>query len=281
MNHIFHPTDFSEASEIAFAHALKLALSMNAKISLMHVAENGEHADWHDFPQVRNTLERWQLLGKGSDKADLKALGIDALKVFGDKHDPVQSVLHFLHDHHASLIVLATHQFDGRARWMHRGVAGPIARHSHEPTLFVPHGIDGFVSLHDGSVKLKNIVIPIDHHPHPQLAVDAAARMAGKLECEEVTFTLLYVGLSENPPQVFPVEKEGWTWKKVTLDVPVVDTILWTVNQVAADLIVMTTAGHHGFLDALRGSTTELVLRHAPCPLLAVPHHGPDERTNG
>jgi nucleotide-binding universal stress UspA family protein len=32
----------------------------------------------------------------------------------------------------------------------------------------------------------------------------------------------------------------------------------------------MTTEGHHGFMDALRGSTTERVLRAARCPLLAV-----------
>jgi nucleotide-binding universal stress UspA family protein len=39
----------------------------------------------------------------------------------------------------------------------------------------------------------------------------------------------------------------------------------------AADLLIMTTAGHAGVLDALRGSTTEQVLRRVPCPLLAVP----------
>jgi nucleotide-binding universal stress UspA family protein len=33
----------------------------------------------------------------------------------------------------------------------------------------------------------------------------------------------------------------------------------------------MATQGHHGVLDALRGSVTERVLRRAPCPLLAVP----------
>jgi nucleotide-binding universal stress UspA family protein len=32
----------------------------------------------------------------------------------------------------------------------------------------------------------------------------------------------------------------------------------------------MPTAGHHGVLDALRGSTTERVIRHAPCPVLAL-----------
>jgi nucleotide-binding universal stress UspA family protein len=37
------------------------------------------------------------------------------------------------------------------------------------------------------------------------------------------------------------------------------------------DLIVMATQGHRDFLDALRGSITERVLRGAHCPVLAVP----------
>jgi nucleotide-binding universal stress UspA family protein len=51
----------------------------------------------------------------------------------------------------------------------------------------------------------------------------------------------------------------------------VVETIVETAADWQADLIGMPTAGHDGFLDALRGSTTERVLRQAPCPLLAVP----------
>jgi nucleotide-binding universal stress UspA family protein len=33
----------------------------------------------------------------------------------------------------------------------------------------------------------------------------------------------------------------------------------------------MPTAGRQGVVDALRGSTTERVIRQAPCPVLAVP----------
>jgi nucleotide-binding universal stress UspA family protein len=42
------------------------------------------------------------------------------------------------------------------------------------------------------------------------------------------------------------------------------------IREFDPDLVVMTTAGHHGFMDVLRGSTTERVLRAIPCPLLAV-----------
>lgn len=36
----------------------------------------------------------------------------------------------------------------------------------------------------------------------------------------------------------------------------------------------MATKGHEGFLDALRGTTTERVLRQAECPVLAVAEKG-------
>ena len=52
---------------------------------------------------------------------------------------------------------------------------------------------------------------------------------------------------------------------------PVVETIVSVAEEIDANIIVMPTAGHHGLLDALRGSVTERVLREAPCPVLAVP----------
>jgi nucleotide-binding universal stress UspA family protein len=50
----------------------------------------------------------------------------------------------------------------------------------------------------------------------------------------------------------------------------VVQAIVDSAIEFEADIIAMPTAGHHGVLDALRGSTTERVIRHAPCPVLAL-----------
>jgi nucleotide-binding universal stress UspA family protein len=72
-------------------------------------------------------------------------------------------------------------------------------------------------------------------------------------------------------PAVRIEEQPGWTWRKVTREGDTVDTILAVAHECAADLIVMATAGRQGFLDALRGSTTERVLRSGAFPLLAIP----------
>jgi len=53
----------------------------------------------------------------------------------------------------------------------------------------------------------------------------------------------------------------------------VVQSIVDAAIEFEVDLIGMATAGHRNPLDVLRGSTTERVIRHAPCPVLAIPAH--------
>jgi nucleotide-binding universal stress UspA family protein len=38
---ILHPTDFSEPSEVAFVHALKLTLVMHGRLHVLHVSSQG------------------------------------------------------------------------------------------------------------------------------------------------------------------------------------------------------------------------------------------------
>jgi nucleotide-binding universal stress UspA family protein len=48
------------------------------------------------------------------------------------------------------------------------------------------------------------------------------------------------------------------------------EAIVKAARQVEADLIVMATHGRHGLLYFFLGSVVESVLRHAPCPVLAI-----------
>lgn len=268
---ILYPSDFSPASDVAFAHALKLALLAKAELSILHVTHQPDDVHWTDFPGVRCTLERWGILPTGSAREDVVEMGMNVEKIVSLHADPVRAVLDYREQHPTNLIVLATHQREGLARWMHKAVAEPIARHSGEMTLFVPCGVAGFVSLDTGALALRRIVIPIDQVPRPQPAVNAAFALAGALGCAVASFTLVYVGDDEEMPTVCVPEREGWAWERTVHRGEVVEQILQAATDCSADLIVMATAGHHGFLDALRGSTTERVLRGARCPLLAVP----------
>jgi nucleotide-binding universal stress UspA family protein len=267
---ILHPSDFSQGSEAAFAHALKAALIASSRLTLFHVSPDMS-AEWTDFPGVRQTLERWGLLPPNSPPAAVPELGIDVEKVIARGRNPVSSVLHYLETHPTDLIVLAPHQHEGRMQWFQSSVSEPVARKSGQVTLFVPRGVKGFVSLRDGSVSLENILIPVAPTPRPRPALDAAARLVSRLSSPSGTFHLLYVGAAGDMPAVNPPQVSGWQWTKDSRSGDVIETILDSARSTSADLIVMTTDGRNGFLDALRGSHSERVLRRAPCALLVIP----------
>jgi nucleotide-binding universal stress UspA family protein len=198
-------------------------------------------------------------------------LGIEVVKVIASSSKPVKSSLDFLIEHPADLIVLAVHQYEGRMRWLEKRVGEPIARGAGEMTLFIPHGVQGFVSREDGVVSLRNILIPIARKPRSQPAVEAVVRIIRNLRLPPGTVTLLHVGSAGEAPSLRITDDAGWRWSSKTEEGQPAGVILRTANDENADLIVMTTEGPHGFLDALRGSTSERVLRKARCPVVSLP----------
>ena len=81
------------------------------------------------------------------------------------------------------------------------------------------------------------------------------------------SLNLVHVG--EDPPQIHAGQQEAAA--PVECDSgAVVQSILDAADRHDADLIAMVTAGHHGLLDGLRGSTTEQIIRQANRPVLAI-----------
>jgi len=267
---IFHPSDFSEASEVAFVHALKIALVAGTKLTMLHV-EASPGAEWQDFPGVRETLERWELIPKGSPKSAVGQLGINVAKVLRLSNNPVKACLDFLENNPTDLIVLAVRQQEGYMRWLGKSVGKPIARRAGEMSLFIPYGVEGFVSRQDGAVSLRSILIPVTSKPRPQPSMESAARLIRNLRLASGVVTLLHVGpAAEMPSLKLPVGTD-WNWNKVAKVGEPADEILQTAKEIRADLIIMTTDGPDGFLDGLRGSTSERVLQQAPCPVANLP----------
>ena len=267
---VLHPTDFSESSLVAFHHALKTAMLAKSKLTLLHVS-NDATSQWSDFPGVRETLERWGVLPEGSPKSAVAELGIAASKVVANEGAPVEAVLRYLEKHPADLIVLATSRRGSHVPWLGKSVSAPVTRKAGQMTLLIPGDSRGFVSGKDGSVTLNKVLIPIASTPRPEPALKAAARFVRKLNCPEGTFTVLHVGESNTMPALRCPEVAGWTWKIELRTGEVIDGIVKAAKGLQADLIVMSTDGRNGFLDGLRGSHSERVLRYGATPLLTIP----------
>ncbi len=279
LERIHHPTDFSPESEVAYNHAVRLAFAAKADLDILHVDRRAHATDWASYPSVNETLERWQMLPAGrpgeaqaqhSYGSDLAGIHVEKIAAYGK--EPVKPILEHLDEKPADLMVLATHRRHGIERWLRREVAQKVARARSLRTLFFPHGSDGFVSPSKGVVTLSNVLVPVDWVPSPQAAVDATVELANVLGCKQTEITLLHIAADASEmPAVETPSRNGWQWHQRTVSGDVVESILAEAGKIGADLIVMATQGHDGFLDALRGSTTERVLSGADCPVLAVP----------
>jgi hypothetical protein len=138
-------------------------------------------------------------------------------------------------------------------------------------TLLIPYGVEGFVSRQDGSVSLRNILIPVTIKPRPQPSIEAARRLIHRLQLPAGIVTLLHVGSAAETPSMRVPQDTDWTWNRISTAGDPVEIILQTASELHADLIVMTTDGPDGFLDGLRGTTSERVLRKARCPVANLP----------
>lgn len=269
---VFHPTDFSEASHRAFAHALAVALLRKTELTILHSGRDFVAEDaWVRFPAVRRTLEAWGCLEPNSPRsAILDQLDVRIKKVNLRARNPVSAIIEYLGDHETDLIVLATRGREGLPAWLKPSVAERVARESSTLTLFVPADARGFVHPRDGSIDLARILIPVAAEPDAQPALDWAVR-AARLALQPVELVLLHVGDGPVPGLERPGDA-SFRFREERRTGRVVDEIERAAREIDADLIAMTTDGRDGFLGAIgRGSHTERVVRQAPCPVLSVP----------
>ena len=249
-----------------------MALVWQTEFTILHIGRRKESKVKPErFPAVRKTLERWRLLDAGSPRsAVFDEFRINVTKIAVQSRHPLLALAEFLERHPTNLIVLATQRRKWLSRWINRSDAEALARWSNTKTLFIPDKAKRhFVSL-DGQVNLKRILVPVNREPDCTAAVEFSRRLAEIFGDTQVAITLLHVGESGMQMPSLP-EGPQWTWNLESRQGSPVTEILSAAERHASDLIVMPTAWHDGVLDALRGSIAERVLRHAPCPLLAVP----------
>ena len=146
-----------------------------------------------------------------------------------------------------------------------------MARAAGEMTLFVPHDVPGFVDHESGGLSLRNILVPMATRPRGEPALEAAALMVQSLGLTEGTFHVLHVGKPSQLTRISFEAPSGWKIERIVHEGDAGEVILETADSIRADLIAMITEGPNGFLDALRGSTSERVLRGARCPLVNLP----------
>lgn len=235
----------------------------------MHVCEDGETQV--ELPGVRQVLVRWKKIRDPEDEDGLKTMRLSVRKAVTDEGDAVDGCLAHLIRHPAQWLVLSTGQRRGAARWLNGSVAEALVRRSRINALVLPLGVPGFVLPDDGRVVLKRVLLPVGP---PQLARMASMGLAQLLErysSTRVEVVFLSIGDGVMPADLRDRLPAGAQVLERREEGELVPSILGTCDQVAADLVVMSTEGHDSWSDTLWGSHTEQVLRRARVPVLVVP----------
>jgi nucleotide-binding universal stress UspA family protein len=229
-------TDFSEASDEAFAHALALALAYKHHLYLLHVKNPGGEPVWSSFPHVRQTLARWGVIDADTAQSELEAkLGIKVAKVEIESEDIPGGILDFILKHPTNVIVMATRGREGLNRLLYGSKAEEIFHRTQVlPAIFIGPEARGFVDKSNGQIRLERILIPVAHNPSPISSLRSLTNLLTPLGISSSAFRFMHVGDSERGQPLSPIQ---------VVQGPVEETILRIAHDYHADMIAMPTAG--------------------------------------
>jgi universal stress protein A len=148
------------------------------------------------------------------------------------------------------------------------------------------------------AVKLSNILVPIDFSACSKKALQYAIAFAKQFQARLTLLHVVQVNyaygefaaidypllekqmreagekqlaklVAEETEGIVPTHTIVWTGSPAS-------EIVQTAKRLAVDLIIISTHGYTGLKHVFLGSTTESVVRHAPCPVLTVRQHEHD-----
>ena len=265
---VFYPTDFSCGAPTAYSHALRLAASLDAKLEIAHVTPQGR-SSFENLPGVRDTLRAWRAAQNGSFPPS--RIKVRKTTITGERVS--SSLLGYLQEHPAELVVLTTQQRKGWNRLRQGETATRIARQASRAALVLPKSAHGFVDKDRGTYHLEQILVPIDHHPSPQATLDRLCGFLVRISIESPSCRLLHISNDHRePPEVrTPSSPRGVDWDYEIRSGDPAKVIVAAAREQQAGLLVLASEGRAGAGDALHGSMAERIIRQSEIPVLLLP----------
>jgi nucleotide-binding universal stress UspA family protein len=274
------PLDGTSQSAAALPLARTVALATGGTLRLLRVIE----------PQVRGVDEPEPAATErylARIAAELAPSGVRVETVVRQSDEPEPAIVQEVKACGADLLVMATHGRNGLQRALFGSVTHYVVRESPVPVLTMRPG--GHRTTHlgtllvpvdgsPGAVAALNLAVPLAHAIHGRLVllqvIPTAPRAPGDgytvpgatgspWDDESLASASTYAESLAGHLQRSGIEASGRT----VVGQPA-ERIVETANDMAADLIVMSTHARTGPARAILGSTAETVVRTARCPVL-------------
>ncbi len=262
---IIHPVHNQSELVVPFVHALGLAYASRGELEVVDVRTKRERVE---NVSIRKFLEQWQLLPAGSAREDVSKLGMRIKKILkdgGSRKEIGKRLRRRPHD----ILVIGLKGTTGIGRLFGQDLTDFLVQSFRQTTLYIPAGVKPFVHEQDGSVTLKNIIMPIAEDPSPELSFLMLQRLLEIFPEQSCVVHGIHIG--EIFPYISAASLEGIGWKETLMrEGALVHSIIEKARSEKAELIIMSTNGRDTLSQKMIGSNTEQVLRSAPCPVLAV-----------
>jgi nucleotide-binding universal stress UspA family protein len=287
-------TDFSDFSNHAVPYGIALAREFNAKLYLCHVIDLSSAAIYGEA--VLALEEQQSRMTKFALEEIRKLIGAQSVtwEPVVTLGNPAVEVARLAEEKGIDLAVAASHGRSGLKRVILGSVTERLIRTLPCPLLVVRSPEHGFVAPADQEIKLKQILVGYDFSPDSDLALHYGLSLAQEFQAilhlihvveppmyedlvKPVSFSTdkfqqdLRRQLRERLVKMVPEEARAWCTPVPTLlaGSPHEELTKYAVvNDI--DLIILGVRGHGLVETVLLGSTTDRVIRRAPCPVLSV-----------
>ncbi|MBP9900572.1 MAG: universal stress protein [Verrucomicrobiota bacterium] len=286
---ILCPVDFSELSDLALKYAAAGARVFDATLVVFHAARfelpayftsaqadalKRQRQDQQKQVKVFLRLHARKLLGQEAGRIHLRFGTADA--------HPVDATLAAARKSKAGLIVIGTHGRGGASRLWLGSVAENVVRQAEVPVFVVRQKQHDFINPSDpqSAPGLTNILCPVNFSEASRSALWHAASLARQFKARLITPCIIEpgdkLGIAEARRELAAWLDETATGECdahiITKSGQAAERIVTLAEKMQADLVVMGAQRRSSLQTWFSGDTTESVLRHAPAPVLVVPH---------
>jgi nucleotide-binding universal stress UspA family protein len=299
IHEILIPTDFAEPPSAALGHAAMLAERFSARLTMLHVVTEKEGHAPPNFPELDPSRDELEEFAEEETAQRFGLAPLQRLRVRRELRQnahPTEEILRYSAENHVDLIVAGTHGRTGLSHLIQGSIAEDLMREASCPVLVA--------RTHHASAEevmpYLNILAPVDFSPDSEKALRYAVALAHRFDAH---LQILHVVDMPVYPAHYAVNvnlagqfNEDFTTLShqemerllagfelrprrcqthVQTGRPYHEIVRFAeANE--ADLIVMGTRGLSRLQEFLLGGNTARVIRHAPCPVLAVKLHERD-----
>ncbi len=294
INRILCATDFSDFAKDVVGYGITLASEFHAKLYVCHVI---------DFPAVATYGEAVVSPFENQNRFTGYARR-EIERLMGDttvEYEPLitigtttEEISRLADEHLADLVITATHGRSGLKRFFLGSVTERLMRSLPCPLLVIRGAQQGIQETSKKKFPFKKILVGCDFSSDAEYALDYSISIAQEFQSElhlvhvvepsgyKDLFKLpaepgerfkkeLYDMIQDKLKTLVPQEALHWIslHTKLLVGKPYEELVRYaTLNDM--DLIAMGTRGRGMVEEILVGSTTDRVIRQAPCPVLSI-----------